>query len=59
MIDPICCGVPMWLNTPQEVSDRGGPRTIRAGLLWECLDCDTVSVAVVVTTARPPVSGAN
>lgn len=50
MIDPQCCGVSMWLVTARDIRDRGGACELRDALLWECIDCDQVRVAIVVTT---------
>lgn len=52
MIDPVCCGVEMWLHSPQEIRDRGGRCALDDALLWECLGCDDVRVAIIVTTHR-------
>jgi hypothetical protein len=48
--EPECCGVTMWLHSPDEIRDRGGSCDLRDALLWECLDCDDVRLAVIVTT---------
>lgn len=52
----------MWLNTVEDVQDRGGWVTVRMldevvevrdALLWECLECDRVQVVAVLAYGIP------
>jgi hypothetical protein len=58
MCEPTCrCGGALWLNSLEEVLDRGGQLTVTAAgvrvpigdaLVWECFECDGLSVVVTI-----------